>query len=83
MNHKESCRNLLDSLSEYVDNTLSEQLCDDLERHLANCEDCRIVVDTLRKTVYLVHATSELEPVPADVRQRLYHRLNLDEYLES
>jgi anti-sigma factor (TIGR02949 family) len=83
MDHKESCRKLLNSLSDYVDGTLGEQLCDDIERHLANCEDCRIVVDTLRKTVYLVHATSEPEPVPADVRQRLYHRLDLDEYLGS
>jgi anti-sigma factor (TIGR02949 family) len=81
MDHKESCRNLLNSLSDYVDGTLGEQLCNDIESHLANCEDCRIVVDTLRKTIYLVHTTSEPEPVPSDVRRRLYHRLNLDEYL--
>lgn len=82
MDRKASCRHLLDSLSEYIDGELGDQLCEELERHLSNCEDCRIVVDTLRKTIYLYHATSEPEPVPADVRQRLYHRLNLDEYLE-
>jgi anti-sigma factor (TIGR02949 family) len=81
MDHKESCRNLLSSLSDYVDGTLGEQLCDDIERHLASCDDCRIVVDTLRKTIYLVHATSKPEPVPAEVRTRLFHRLDLDEYL--
>lgn len=81
MDHKESCRSLLSSLSDYVDGTLGEQLCDDLERHLKDCENCQIVVDTLRMTVYLVHATSEPKPVPADVRKRLYHRLDLDEYL--
>jgi predicted anti-sigma-YlaC factor YlaD len=81
MDHKDSCRSLLKSLSDYVDGTLGEQLCDDIERHLANCEDCRIVVDTLRKTIYLVHANSEPKPVPADVRKRLFHHLDLDEYL--
>lgn len=81
MEHKESCRSLLISLSDYVDGTLGEQLCDDLERHLLNCEDCRIVVDTLRKTIYLVHASTEPKPVPDDVRQRLFQRLDLDEYL--
>jgi anti-sigma factor (TIGR02949 family) len=82
MDRKASCRHLLDSLSEYIDGELGDQLCEELEGHFSNCEDCRIVVDTLRKTIYLYHATSELEPVPAEVRQRLYNRLNLDEYLE-
>lgn len=81
MDHKDSCRNLLNSLSDYVDGTLGERLCDDIERHLADCENCQIVVDTLRKTIYLVHATSEPQPIPADVRRRLFQRLDLDEYL--
>lgn len=82
MDRKASCRHLLDSLSEYIDCELGDQLCEELERHLSSCEDCRIVVDTLRKTIYLYRVTSEPKPVPAEVRQRLYHRLNLDEYLE-
>jgi hypothetical protein len=51
---------------------------------LSDCEDCRIVVDSLRKTVYLYRVTSdELPPVPEDVRQRLYHCLDLDEFIEK
>ena len=80
--HK-NCRQLLGSLSEYVDGELDDELCNALEQHLEDCEDCRIVVDTLRKTVYLYRATATAEEVPADIRQRLYKSLNIEEHLEK
>ena len=80
--HK-NCRQLLGSLSEYVDGELSEALCSELEIHMVDCEDCRIVVDTLRKTVHLYHATAEPEDIPEDIRQRLYRSLNIEEYLKG
>jgi len=80
--HK-NCRQLLGSLSEYVDGELDDELCSALEQHLEDCEDCRIVVDTLRKTVYLYHATSTDENIPTDIRQRLYKSLNIEEFLEK
>lgn len=80
--HK-NCRQLLGSLSEYVDGELDDELCSALEQHLEDCEDCRIVVDTLRKTVYLYHATAAAEEIPSDIRQRLYKSLNIEEYLDK
>ena len=81
--HGRDCRYLLESLSEYVDGELEEALCTEIERHLDGCEDCRIVVDTLEKTVYLYHQTAETQPpsMPEDVRQRLFVRLNLEDFL--
>jgi anti-sigma factor (TIGR02949 family) len=83
MEQHHDCRHLLGELSDYVDGELHGELCAELERHLADCENCRIVVDTLRKTVYLVHANAEPEEVPADVRERLYKCLDLKEFLNS
>lgn len=80
--HKD-CRKLLGSLSEYVDGELSEELCQVLEHHMEDCEDCRIVVDTLRKTVYLYRKTSEADKIPTDIRLRLFKSLDLDDYLEK
>jgi anti-sigma factor RsiW len=82
MMHDHNCRHLLNSLSDYVDGQLGENLCEELEQHLADCENCRIVVDTLRKTVYLYHETAAPATIPPDVRERLYMRLDLDEFLE-
>jgi anti-sigma factor (TIGR02949 family) len=81
-NHK-NCRHMLDSLSEFVDGTLADELCSEIQRHLDDCPDCHLVVDTLRKTIYLYRETAEPPDVPADVRQRLYQCLDLDEYLDK
>ena len=52
MKNKE-CRHLLGQLADYVDGEASQALCQEIERHLSGCENCRVVVDTLRKTVTL------------------------------
>lgn len=82
MEHK-GCRHLLGSLSQYIDGDLESDLCAELERHLAGCENCRVVVDTLQKTVYLYQATSEQVPLPEGLRERLFHRLDMDDFLEE
>ncbi len=82
MERNENCRHLLASLSEFIDGSLNENLCTELEHHLAECQDCRIVVDTLKKTIYLYHASAEQGEVPPDVRERLFQKLDLEDYLE-
>jgi hypothetical protein len=77
-----TCRHLLSTLGDYVEGTLAEELCDTLERHMKGCQRCRIVVDTLKKTVALYHETSSDTQMPDDVRQRLYLKLNLNDYLK-
>ena len=79
-----NCKLLLGSLSEYVDGTLAAELCQALEEHARVCENCRIVVDTLEKTVFLVHEQAQ-QPVdlPEGLRSRLFHALEMDELLEK
>jgi anti-sigma factor RsiW len=81
--NRKYCKQLLGSLSEYVDGELDKELCSALEHHLEDCEDCRIVVDTLRKTVYLYHTTANDEVISPDIRQRLFKSLNIEDYLEK
>ena len=79
MEHKK-CRHLLGSLSDYVDGDLEADLCAEIDRHLEGCENCCIVVDTLRKTVFLYHQSSLEVDMPEDVRSRLYSRLDLSDF---
>lgn len=79
---RETCHMLLDALSDYVDGELERELCSEIERHLSECDNCRIVVDSLRKTIYLYHVTASAPSVPSEVRERLYRRLDLDDFLE-
>ena len=83
MNKHLNCGALLESLSEYVDGVLGDALCEEIESHVAGCDDCRVVVDTLKKTIYLYHETSEKTEIPIDVRERLFHRLNLDDFIQE
>jgi len=50
---------------------------------MAGCERCRIVVDSLNKTVYLYRATSATDTTPEEVRQRLFKRLDLDDFIKK
>lgn len=77
-----NCESLLGSLSEYIDGGLSPELCREIEKHLEGCENCRIVLNTTKRTIDLVHAPIEKPDVPDDVRERLFKRLNLDDYLD-
>ncbi len=75
------CRELLGSLSEYLDGGLGEDLCQEIERHVAECQNCRVVVDTLRKTIYLYQQTATPAEMPPTVRERLYRTLNLKDHI--
>ncbi|MBT3322353.1 MAG: zf-HC2 domain-containing protein [Anaerolineae bacterium] len=83
MKNNLNCGALLASLSEYVDGILGDALCKEIESHIADCDDCRVVVDTLKKTIYLYHETSEKTAIPIDVRERLFHRLDLDDFVRD
>lgn len=73
----EGCRELLAGLSDFVDGSADAALCAEIERHLAVCDNCRLVVDTLGRTVSLYRAMPD-EHVPDDVSERLLHVLKLD-----
>ena len=66
----DECRRLLGSLSAYLDGEAEARLCEAIQTHLASCEDCRIVVDTLRKTISLAHE-SPLPTLSEAARRRL------------
>ena len=66
----DTCEDLLGQLSDYIDGDLDPELCHALETHMAGCENCRTVVDTLSETVHLYRALP-----PATVSATLSARL--------
>ena len=76
--HSPQCKQLLGSLSDYIDGELQAELCAELEQHIDGCDDCRIVVNTLRKTIELYRETNEPVALPEEVRSRLFEKLNLE-----
>jgi anti-sigma factor (TIGR02949 family) len=76
-----NCKAMLGTLSEYIDGELPPELCQEIEQHLAGCDNCRVVLNTTKRTIDLVQMPVAQEEVPDDVRERLFKRLNLDDYL--
>jgi anti-sigma factor RsiW len=77
MEHGEGmCHELVALFSEYIDGELEAALCAELEAHLADCPDCRVMVDTVRKTITLYQSQSHAE-LPAEVQDRLFRVLKL------
>ena len=78
-----SCGHLLGELSDYIDGDLRAELCAEIEKHMQGCERCRIVVNTLRKTVELYEQTCLTDELPDTIRERLFYKLELGEFLKE
>lgn len=76
------CRVFFNQLSDYIDGELAASLCAELEHHLADCPNCRIVVDTTRKTVSLYRRYGQAE-VPAGVSERLWQAIEQAGFLSE
>ena len=68
------CKNVVEELSEYLNGELDSTMLSDLEVHLAKCKNCRLVVNTCKKTVE-IFCNSEPVPLPEDTRDRLHKAL--------
>ena len=66
-----NCENVIHELSDFIDGDLDGALKQELESHLKDCEDCRLVVDQTRKTIE-VFCDSEPVELPGEVRARLH-----------
>ncbi|MHB9053227.1 MAG: anti-sigma factor family protein [Thermoleophilia bacterium] len=70
------CREILEGLSEYIDNELADKTCREIEEHLKDCYNCQVVVNTLRQTVILYREVPDDE-IPGDVSMRLHKIIKL------
>lgn len=68
------CKAIVIELTNYLDGALDSALRLSIEQHLEKCKDCRLVVDTTKKTIE-IFCNSEPIPLPSDVRQRLHDAL--------
>jgi predicted anti-sigma-YlaC factor YlaD len=71
------CREIKDKLSAYLDGELESTLCAEIEQHLQGCDNCRVVVDTLNKTITLYRNYGQAS-VPPDAHDRLTRVLHLE-----
>lgn len=77
-----NCLDLLDGLSDFLDGEASAELCAEIRRHMSGCDKCRVVVDTLGKTVKLYRQLPKAD-MTEGARERLYRVLDLTDFLPT
>ena len=70
-----NCNGVIREISNYIDGELELPVKQELERHLQDCEDCKMVVDQTKLTVEIFCDSKPVE-LPADVKARLHEALH-------
>lgn len=67
------CKEIFEKISDYIDKELDDNLCEEIESHIKDCEPCIAFINTLRKTVELFHTTAkdEKSSIPTPVSNNL------------
>lgn len=64
------CLDYIKELNDYLDGDLDPSICAEIEKHIGECNNCRIMVDSLRQTVKLCREGKE-EKLPEVLESRL------------
>lgn len=77
MTQQLTCEQLLDYLSDYIDNQLDADLTQAAQEHLATCDNCRVVLTSTQQMILLYREQGKQRVIPADRQQSLYQQLKV------
>ncbi len=69
-----SCKEVFALLSQYLDRELPDDICEEIDAHIADCPPCVQFVESLRKSIELCRECAPPEepgPLPEPARARL------------
>lgn len=69
------CSDMIQGLNDYLDGAIDPELCAEIERHLGDCHDCRLMVDSMRMTVKLCRESGQCEDLPPEFADKLNQML--------
>jgi len=70
-----SCQEVLDQLSDYLDDEARAELVQQVDMHLHECVHCQVEVDTLRRTVQ-IYRCDEKVAIPTTLSEKLQQALD-------
>ncbi len=68
------CLDYINELNDYLDGEIDSSLCAEIEAHIGECKNCRIMVDTMKQTVKLCREGKE-EKLPVTLENKLNNML--------
>ena len=69
-----TCKDFLNELSDYLEESGDAELRAKLEQHITECPNCWVIADTTRRTIQ-IYKGMDPYPMPADVEDRLMRAL--------
>jgi len=69
-----TCKQFLNELSEYLDDTLDPKTKAELQRHVNECPNCWVVCNTTERTIK-VYKGMEPQPIPPEIENRFLSAL--------
>ena len=69
-----TCKEFLQELNDYLDDTVDIELRHRLETHITECPNCWVICDTTKKTIQ-VYKGMQPQVIPDDVHSRLMQAL--------
>ena len=70
-----TCEEVLEQLSEYLDEEARAELVHEVDDHLGTCAHCQAEVDTLRRTIS-IYRCDERVVLPVALSEKLQHALD-------
>lgn len=72
-----TCREVLDSISSYIDEDMKQEVLHEMRKHIHVCSDCRAQFDSMTMTIKLYRHEAKPE-VPVECHDRLVKVLELE-----
>lgn len=71
---KHHCKHFLCKICEFLDGEIEQTCCVEIEQHIEECEECRIVVSTMQTTMRVCRDLG-CEDIPDTIRIRLHQEI--------
>ena len=65
-----TCKEFLEELSDYLDESVDAEIRAKLEQHITECPNCWVVADTTKRTIR-IYKGMEAHPISTEVESRL------------
>jgi len=65
-----TCKQFLEELNEFLDDSADSEFRAKLNRHVSECPNCWVVMDTTKKTIE-VYKGMDPKPIPEEIRTKL------------
>ena len=70
-----TCKDFLNELGDFMDDTIDVELREKLQKHVSECPNCWVVLDTSQRTIK-VYKGLEAQTIPPDIHTRLMAALS-------